>query len=176
MATVTNVNKSKIGKWLEANGFVKSISNLFIHYIDPNSGTSGKVEDRRCLVMPKGRLRLQHVHAIRHHLDAWGLMKPDEFDMEFITITRKDRKNNKMMIEAGKTYMLRDGHTMNPRKVHVDYILDNQALIQYRDDPEYWEHMLVVYRVWHKHKKYWLHYVEPYQALCIYNDWPWTKP
>jgi hypothetical protein len=79
-----------------------------------------------------------------------------------------------MEIQAGKSYNIKTPHTdsiKRVRKVHIDYILDDPTLTQYKDDPYYDEHKLVVYRVWIKHKGYWARYIDKYYVLCMWNDW-----
>jgi hypothetical protein len=82
-----------------------------------------------------------------------------------------------MEIEAGKSYHIRTPHGSFPKapKVHIDYILDDPTLAQYKDDPHYDESKLVVYRIWVKHKRYFAHYVDKYYVLCIWNDWEYHK-
>jgi hypothetical protein len=82
-----------------------------------------------------------------------------------------------MEIEAGKSYHIKTPHGEynKPPKVHIDYILDDPTLADFKNDPNYDEHKLVVYRIWLKYKGYWGHYVDKYYSLCIYNDWKWSK-
>ena len=82
----------------------------------------------------------------------------------------------KLKLKAGKTYRIKHAHGGGDvDTIHVDFILDNPTLAKYKEHMEYPEHQLIVYRVWHKYKKYWRFYVEPYWSFCMWNNWPYTK-
>ena len=78
-----------------------------------------------------------------------------------------------MKIEAGKSYRILHpkGDYHKKTKVHIDFILDDPTLAEWKDDPEYPDHMLIVYRVWRKHSRRWMRYIVPYWELAYWNEW-----
>lgn len=82
-----------------------------------------------------------------------------------------------MEIQAGKSYHMKTPHSdfRHIPKVHIDYILDDPTLADYKDDPNYDDYKLIVYRVWIKYKKYWAYYIDKYYTLCMWNDWDYNK-
>ena len=82
-----------------------------------------------------------------------------------------------MKIKAGKSYYMRTPHGEynKPPKVHIDYILDDPTFVGSKDDPNYDDNKLIVYRIWIMHKRYWGYYIDKYYSLCIFNDWKYFK-
>ena len=56
-------------------------------------------------------------------------------------------------LKAGGKYFLRLPNYYDGKLVHVDYILDNPL-----DEDGQRRYKIIVYRVWHKYKKYWQHH------------------
>ena len=158
--------KAKISKYLQEQGFQRVAHPLYIQFI----------KDKECIVMPKGKLAMHHLVGIRTHLHKSGYMNSLDFDAEFIHAKPKTKYPD-MQIKAGRVYKIKiPNYGRDKVKVHIDYILDNPTLSKHTDDPTYVGHLLVVYRAWIKHKRYWKHWVEPYYVLCMWNDWTYVKP
>ena len=79
-------------------------------------------------------------------------------------------------LKPGKTYKMKHPRgDYTPTTIHIDYVLEDPTMKKYKDNSEYNYYLLIVYRVWSKHKRHWKHYIEPYYAFCMFNHWPEYK-
>jgi len=71
-----------------------------------------------------------------------------------------------LKVEAGKSYSMKAPGYYKIARIHVDHIVSNPI-------NDSWDGVLIVMRVWLKHKKRWHHMVEPYWLVAHMNDWKW---